>query len=71
MKTTLDRHDPRLIPNHCHIPDPPHFLLLSSFKGAKYGGGPYGSWIFLFIFPFLMMLLHASKKYIDEPGDFR
>jgi hypothetical protein len=27
---TLDRHGPRLIPNHCHLPYPPYFSLLST-----------------------------------------
>jgi hypothetical protein len=32
MEITLDHHGPRLIPNGCHLPDPSHFLLLSTFK---------------------------------------
>jgi hypothetical protein len=28
----IDRHSPRLKPNHSHLPDPPHFSLLSTFK---------------------------------------
>ncbi len=29
----MDYHSPRLIPNYCHLSDPPHFSLLSTFKG--------------------------------------
>jgi hypothetical protein len=28
----IDRHSPRLKPNHSHLSDPPHFSLLSTFK---------------------------------------
>jgi hypothetical protein len=30
MKLTLDRHGPGLIPNHCHLPNPPYFELYST-----------------------------------------
>jgi hypothetical protein len=32
MKITLDRQSPRPKPNHCHLPDPLHFSLLSTFE---------------------------------------
>jgi hypothetical protein len=32
MKITLERHGPRLIPNHCHLLDPSNFLLTSTFN---------------------------------------
>jgi hypothetical protein len=30
IKITLHLHGPRLIPNHCHLPYPPYFSLLST-----------------------------------------
>ncbi len=29
----IDRHSPRLIPNHCHLSDPPHFRYYLPLKG--------------------------------------
>ncbi len=46
--------------------------LDSIFKGAKYEGGPYVSWIFPLYIPFLDDAAACIYiQYIDEPGDFR
>jgi hypothetical protein len=32
LQIANDRRSPRLIPNQCHLSDPPHFSLPSTFK---------------------------------------
>ncbi len=43
VQITFDRHNARQKLNYCFLPDPPHFLLLSTYKVRALSGAPGAS----------------------------